>query len=37
MYDSKSIDEEFSGHNDARYEETFKKKKLYVVPGDKIL
>ena len=37
MYDSKSIGEEFLDHNDAGYEETFKRNKLPAVPGDKIL
>jgi len=37
MYDSKSIGEEFSDHNDTVYEETFKKNKLSAVPGEKIL
>ena len=37
MYDSKIIGEEISDHNDAGYEEIFKKNKLSAVPGDKIL
>ena len=37
MYNSKSIGEEVSDHNDAGYEDTFKKNKLSAVPDDKIL